>query len=67
VSSARPVAIDEEVRFALADLASRSSVTPRRRDLAQQMLAYVEIYNQTAKPFKWTYRVAGINRPGERK
>jgi transposase len=24
-------------------------------DLAQQMLAYVETYNQTAKPFKWTY------------
>jgi DDE superfamily endonuclease/Homeodomain-like domain len=24
-------------------------------DLAQQMLAFVETYNQTAKPFKWTY------------
>jgi hypothetical protein len=24
-------------------------------DLAQQMLAYVETYNQTATPFKWTY------------
>jgi transposase len=24
-------------------------------DLAQQMLAYIETYNQTAKPFKWTY------------
>jgi len=24
-------------------------------DLAEQMLAYVETYNQTAKPFKWTY------------
>ena len=24
-------------------------------DLAQQMLAYLETYNQTAKPFKWTY------------
>jgi transposase len=24
-------------------------------DLAQQMLAYVETYNQTAKPFQWTY------------
>jgi DDE superfamily endonuclease len=24
-------------------------------DLAQQMLAYVETYNQTARPFKWTY------------
>jgi transposase len=25
------------------------------QDLAEQMLAYVETYNQTAKPFKWTY------------
>ena len=25
------------------------------QDLAQQMLAFVETYNQTAKPFKWTY------------
>ncbi|MEO8714476.1 MAG: IS630 family transposase [Acetobacteraceae bacterium] len=24
-------------------------------DLAQQMLTYIETYNQTAKPFKWTY------------
>ncbi len=24
-------------------------------DLAQQMLAYIETYNQTATPFKWTY------------
>ena len=24
-------------------------------DLACQMLAYIETYNQTAKPFKWTY------------
>jgi len=24
-------------------------------DLAQQLLAYIETYNQTAKPFKWTY------------
>jgi DDE superfamily endonuclease len=24
-------------------------------DLAQQMLAFVETFNQTAKPFKWTY------------
>ena len=23
-------------------------------DLAQQMLAYIETYNQTATPFKWT-------------
>jgi transposase len=26
-----------------------------QEDLAQQMLAFVETYNQTAKPFKWTY------------
>ncbi|MEJ7782938.1 MAG: IS630 family transposase [Solirubrobacteraceae bacterium] len=25
------------------------------QDLAEQMLAYIETYNQTAKPFKWTY------------
>ena len=25
------------------------------QDLAQQMLAFVETYNQTARPFKWTY------------
>jgi hypothetical protein len=24
-------------------------------DLAEQMLAYVETYNQTAQPFEWTY------------
>jgi len=24
-------------------------------DLAEQMLAFIEIYNQKAKPFKWTY------------
>ena len=24
-------------------------------DLAQQMLAYIETYNQTARPFNWTY------------
>ena len=25
-------------------------------DLAEQMLAFIETYNQTAKPFKWTYQ-----------
>jgi len=25
------------------------------QDLAEQMLAYIETYNQTAKPFTWTY------------
>jgi DDE superfamily endonuclease len=24
-------------------------------DLAEQMLAFIETYNQTAKPFKWAY------------
>jgi hypothetical protein len=24
-------------------------------DLAEQMLAFIETYNQTAKPFKWNY------------
>ncbi|HVC07887.1 MAG TPA: transposase, partial [Solirubrobacterales bacterium] len=24
-------------------------------DLAEQMLTFIETYNQTAKPFKWTY------------
>ena len=28
-------------------------------DLAEQMLAYIETYNQTAKPFKWMYRAPG--------
>ena len=25
------------------------------QDLAEQMLAFIETYNQTAKPFAWTY------------
>ncbi len=25
------------------------------QDLAEQMLAFIETYNQTASPFKWTY------------
>ncbi len=25
------------------------------KDLAEQMLAFIETYNQTAKPFKWTH------------
>jgi hypothetical protein len=25
------------------------------QDLAEQLLAFIETYNQTAKPFKWTY------------
>lgn len=29
------------------------------QDLAEQMLAFVETYNQTAKPFKWTYNGKG--------
>ena len=30
-------------------------------DLAQQMLAYIETYNQTAKPFAWTYTGKTLN------
>jgi transposase len=30
-------------------------------DLAQQMLAFVETYNQTAKPFAWTYTGKTLN------
>jgi transposase len=33
----------------------RHGIFTSEEDLAQQMLAYVETYNQTAKPFKWTY------------
>jgi transposase len=35
-------------------LLKRSAFTSEQ-DLAQQMLAFVETYNQTARPFKWTY------------
>ena len=35
--------------------ARRERWTYSEQDLAQQMLAFVETYNQTAKPFKWTY------------
>jgi len=44
----------------------KNGIFTSEQDLAEQMLAFVETYNQTAKPFKWTYRVAGINRRGER-
>jgi transposase len=30
-------------------------------DLAQQMLAFIETYNQTAKPFAWTYTGKTLN------
>ena len=30
-------------------------------DLAQQMLAFIETYNQTAKPFAWTYTGNTLN------
>jgi transposase len=30
-------------------------------DLAQQMLAFIETYNQTAKPFAWTYTGETLN------
>jgi hypothetical protein len=31
------------------------------QDLAEQMLAFVETYNQTAKPFAWTYTGKTLN------
>ena len=30
-------------------------------DLAEQMLAFIETYNQTAKPFAWTYTGKTLN------
>jgi len=33
----------------------KHGIFTRETDLACQMLAFVETYNQTAKPFKWTY------------
>jgi transposase len=33
----------------------RHGIFTSETDLAQQMLAYIETYNQTARPFKWTY------------
>jgi hypothetical protein len=31
------------------------------QDLAEQMLAFVETYNQSAKPFAWTYTGKTLN------
>jgi len=33
----------------------KNGIFTSEADLAQQMLAFIETYNQTAKPFKWTY------------
>ena len=33
----------------------KHGIFTREHDLAEQMLGYIETYNQTAKPFKWTY------------
>ncbi len=33
----------------------KHGISTSETDLAQQMLAFIETYNQTAKPFKWTY------------
>ena len=33
----------------------KHGIITSEQDLAEQMLAYIETYNQTAKPFKWTY------------
>ena len=39
----------------LAKRLLRNGAFTSEADLAEQMLAFVETYNQTAKPFKWTY------------
>ena len=33
----------------------KNGIFTSEQDLAEQMLAFVETYNQTAKPFNWTY------------
>ena len=33
----------------------KNGIFTSEQDLAEQLLAFVETYNQTAKPFKWTY------------
>ena len=33
----------------------KHAIFTSEQDLAEQMLAFIETYNQTAKPFKWTY------------
>jgi transposase len=33
----------------------KNGIFTSEADLAQQMLAFIETYNQTAEPFKWTY------------
>ena len=33
----------------------KNGIFTSEQDLAEQMLAFVETYNQKAKPFKWTY------------
>jgi transposase len=33
----------------------KNGIFTSEADLAEQMLAFIETYNQTAKPFKWTY------------
>jgi hypothetical protein len=48
------------VRQARAELtrlspAIQAHIFTSESDLAEQMLAYVETYNQTARPFRWTY------------
>jgi hypothetical protein len=29
--------------------------TPTRDDLAEKIITFIETYNGTAKPFRWTY------------
>ena len=33
----------------------KNGIFTSEQDLAEQMLAFIETYNQTARPFKWTY------------
>jgi len=33
----------------------KNGIFTSESDLAEQMLAFIETYNQTARPFKWTY------------
>jgi transposase len=33
----------------------KNGIFTSEQDLAEQMLAFIETYNQTAQPFKWTY------------
>jgi hypothetical protein len=40
---------------------AQAGIFTSENDLAQQMLAFIETYNQTAKPFAWTYTGKTLN------